>query len=143
MFTLTTRDSAGWTIGGRVGPVGTMAGDRSLAAPEPVDFSAEWRPTHFETGVGVVVNGANLAGGHYSGSPSDPPASNITPAAIGTWTQADFNRTLRTGRDPRGHELNPLMPWSSYGQLDDDELTALWRYLQNGIVPEGAVLKAV
>ena len=78
----------------------------------------------------MECHGANLAGGHYEGSPKDPPASNLTPAAIGTWTQADFNRTIRTGRDPRGHALSTFMPWPSYAQLDDDELTALWRYLE-------------
>jgi mono/diheme cytochrome c family protein len=78
----------------------------------------------------MECHGANLAGGHYEGSPKDPPASNITPAAIGAWTQADFNRTLRTGHDPSGHALSTFMPWPSYGQLDDDELAALWRYLQ-------------
>jgi len=76
-------------------------------------------------------HGANLAGGHYKGSPSDPAGTNITPAAIGMWSQGDFARTLRTGRDPSGHVLDRFMPWTSLGQLDDDELAALWTYLRS------------
>jgi mono/diheme cytochrome c family protein len=79
----------------------------------------------------MECHGANLAGGHYKGSPNDPAASNITPAAIGAWTQAGFVRTMRLGRDPSGHVLNTFMPWTSYGQLDDNELAALWIYLQS------------
>jgi cytochrome c553 len=79
----------------------------------------------------MECHGANLAGGHYQGSPKDPAATNITPAAIGSWTQSDFIRTMRLGRDPSGHVLNRFMPWTSFGQLDDDELAALWIYLRS------------
>jgi hypothetical protein len=40
-----------------------------------------------------------------------------------------FMTTLRTGKDPSGHELKPPMPWKSTGRLDDVELTALYEYL--------------
>lgn len=45
------------------------------------------------------------------------------------WTQEEFITTLRTGVNPSGHELSPLMPWRSTGRLDDVELTALYQYL--------------
>jgi hypothetical protein len=35
---------------------------------------------------------------------------------------------MRTGTDPSGHQLSKQMPWGSIGQLDDEELTALYEY---------------
>jgi len=79
----------------------------------------------------MECHGANLGGGHFQGSPKDPPATNLTRGAIGSWTQADFVRTLRTGRDPLGHMLDPFMPWRAFGQMNDDELAAIWLYLRS------------
>jgi mono/diheme cytochrome c family protein len=79
----------------------------------------------------MECHGANLAGGHYEGSPSDPAATNISPAGIGAWSEADFARTLRTGKDPSGHEIDRFMPWPSYGQMSDDEIAAIWTYLRS------------
>jgi cytochrome c553 len=76
-------------------------------------------------------HGLNLAGGHYIGSPEDPPAANITPAAIGPWTLADFKQTIKTGRDPNKHELNPFMPWRSLARMSDDEFNALYAFLRS------------
>ena len=127
-----------------VGPVAAilLATGKILAEPDRIDEAA----THLATtpagptaqhgeyiarvGGCAECHGANFAGGHYEGTPKDPPASNITPAAIGSWSQADFNRAMREGRDPKGHVLNTFMPWTSYGQLSDDELAALWTYLR-------------
>lgn len=48
------------------------------------------------------------------------------------WTEAEFITTLRTGVDPSGHQLNgTLMPWPAIGRMDDDELQAMYHYLQN------------
>ena len=95
----------------------------------------------------LQCHGANLAGGHYEGSPDQPAATNITPAAIGSWSEAAFARTLKTGRDPSGHTLDTFMPWTSFGQLSDDEIAALWTYLRcappvkslRGSAPGGAL----
>jgi len=78
-----------------------------------------------------LCHGLNLAGGHYEGSPQDPSAANITPAAIGSWTLADFKQTIKTGRDPSGHELNPFMPWRSVAKMSDDEFNALYAFLRS------------
>ncbi len=69
----------------------------------------------------------NLAGGSFGG---DVPAANITPAGIGTWTLGQFEATLRTGIDPRGHHLSKEMPWVDLGQMTDQELTALYAFLK-------------
>jgi len=45
------------------------------------------------------------------------------------WTAEEFVRTIRTGVDPSGHELLPVMPWRTIARLDDTELNAIYVYL--------------
>jgi hypothetical protein len=59
-----------------------------------------------------------------------PPTSNLTPTGIGHWTRDDFARALREGKRPDGTELNTFMPWKIFAGLTDDEVAALWSYLQ-------------
>ncbi len=47
------------------------------------------------------------------------------------WTRAQFITTLRTGVDPSGHALSSVMPWKTYGKLDDDELGGVYEYLHS------------
>lgn len=59
--------------------------------------------------------------------------SNITPdsaTGIGRWTEEDFVRTLRTGVNPAGDTLNPIMPWRTIRRMTDDDLRAMYRYLR-------------
>jgi mono/diheme cytochrome c family protein len=74
---------------------------------------------------------ANLAGGKVS-NPQSPKARNLTPGGeLVGWTAADFMDTLRTGVTPSGHALNPeFMPWSDFKNMTDEQLTAIWNYLQ-------------
>lgn len=61
-------------------------------------------------------------------------ARNLTPdrtTGIGKWTEAHFIKTLRTGIRGNGEPLRPLMPWEWYGQLTDDDLKAIFAYLQS------------
>ena len=44
-------------------------------------------------------HGYGLSGGPVAGPPGLPPASNLTPAGIGNWTEADLSRALREGTD--------------------------------------------
>ena len=68
---------------------------------------------------------ADFAGDEMFESP------NITPAAIGTWTEAEFLRAMTEGVRPDGTQLDPeLMPWESISLHTDEELKALWAYLQ-------------
>jgi len=47
------------------------------------------------------------------------------------WSGEDFITTLRTGVTPSGHKLIDFMPWKYFGQMTDDELKAVWLYLQS------------
>ncbi len=78
-------------------------------------------------------HGPILSGGKISDAPPDwPPASNITRGGVtADWTAAEFVATLRTGIDKNGHTINTIMPWARYGGMTDDELNAIWLYIQS------------
>jgi hypothetical protein len=38
---------------------------------------------------------------------------------------------MRSGVNPSGHQLTEFMPWKFIGQMTDDELKAVWLYLQS------------
>lgn len=60
---------------------------------------------------------------------------NLTPdqeTGIGTWTEDQFLTAIRTGVRPDGHVIMPMfMPWLIYRELSDDDLRAIYRYLQS------------
>ena len=59
---------------------------------------------------------------------------NITPDrehGIGAWSEADFVRALRAGVSPAGEHYYPAFPYTSYTRLHDDDLRALWAYLNS------------
>jgi mono/diheme cytochrome c family protein len=78
-------------------------------------------------------HGPGLSGGKIPGAPPDfPPALNLTPGgAPGSWGEADFIKTIRTGVDPAGHQLVDEMPWKTYGKMTDDELKAIWMFVKS------------
>jgi hypothetical protein len=41
----------------------------------------------------------------------------------------EFIATMRTGINPGGRELGEKMPWRPIGQMDDEELSAVYEYL--------------
>ena len=50
---------------------------------------------------------------------------------LGFWSEEDFIATLRTGVTPGGKQLRSEMPSKYFGQMTDDELKAVWMYLQS------------
>jgi len=59
-------------------------------------------------------------------------ARNLTPdkeTGIGSWTLADFKKTLRTGVNPKGEVLRPPMPVPNLQNLPDADLEAIYRHL--------------
>jgi len=80
-----------------------------------------------------VCHGPNLNGGPYPDPTIKKISPNLTPGGeLGFWTEEQFMSTIHTGKTPGGHELNPeLMPWKYYRLFYDDELKAIWLYLQS------------
>ena len=51
---------------------------------------------------------------------------------LGKWTQRNFIETIRTGRHMgRGREVLPPMPIMVYNNFTDDDLGAIFSYLQS------------
>lgn len=80
----------------------------------------------------TTCHGANLNGAPFGPPGQEAPSPNLTPGGeLGAWSEQDFFATLRTGLTPSGRRLSEEMPWTSYGRMTDDELKALWLYLQS------------
>jgi mono/diheme cytochrome c family protein len=108
--------------------------DHSAQAPADIAVAVTPEYGRYMAHVGGCTgcHRANLAGGPIPGLPPDMPAAqNITPAGIGSWTQADFARALRAGKRPDGTTINQLMPWPYTAQMTDTELNALWLYVHS------------
>lgn len=71
-------------------------------------------------------HGPNLTGN--APPPAPPGAPNLT-VIMPQWSKEDFFQAMRTGVDPTGRQIDPLMPWKTIGKLDDVELAALYEYL--------------
>jgi mono/diheme cytochrome c family protein len=76
-------------------------------------------------------HGYGLSGGPVAGPPGLPPASNLTPAGIGSWSEADLARAVREGRRPDGSQLDEFMPWKVFRGMTDAEIHAIWLYLRS------------
>lgn len=100
------------------------------AASITPDTTAEYGSYLANIGGCRGCHGLELSGGAMGGPPGVPPTSNLTPTGIGHWTRDDFARALREGKRPDGTELSTFMPWKIFAGLTDDEVAALWAYLQ-------------
>jgi mono/diheme cytochrome c family protein len=101
-----------------------QVGEVSVEYGEYISYIASCRDCH----------GPELLGRTAVEEETGPPAGpNLTPAGnLQTWTEADFITALRTGATPRGTQLDgKRMPWPFYQGMTDDELRALWLYLQS------------
>jgi mono/diheme cytochrome c family protein len=63
-------------------------------------------------------------------------SANLTPdstTGLGAWTEGEFIKTLRTGRhlgQDGGRQILPPMPWTDFAQANDEDLKAIFAYLQ-------------
>ena len=75
----------------------------------------------------------NFSGGFLLQVPGEPAAAaaNLTTDAsgIGYYDEALFLQAMRTG-SVRARKLSPLMPFAVYGNMTDDDLTAIFAYLR-------------
>ncbi len=79
----------------------------------------------------VYCHGENLKGGIKEGPPGTPASADLTPTGpLGKWTEADFRKALRVGMRPDGSVIDPFMPWRFTRDMTDDEITAVWAFLQ-------------
>lgn len=79
-------------------------------------------------------DGTPFAGGLVLKTPFGPMATpNITSdkqTGIGEWTFEDFQNALHKGINKDGDPLYPAMPYVHYTLMTDDDLKAIWAYIQ-------------
>ncbi|HLA97397.1 MAG TPA: c-type cytochrome [Anaerolineales bacterium] len=123
----------------RLGPMGRFfVLQQPIFAAELIDHDAP-RPPDPERGVSVEYgryltslcvscHGEDFAGGEQVGA-----GLNLTPGGdLANWTEADFIRAMRTGKRPDNRDLDQeMMPVRITGQFSDDELKAIWLFLQS------------
>jgi mono/diheme cytochrome c family protein len=72
----------------------------------------------------TACHGPDFAGIAIAESPSLWPA-------ITTWTETEFVQAVTTGVRPDGSQMDPeQMPWPSFNLYTDEEVRAIWAYLQ-------------
>ena len=112
-------------------PAEVVSHETHVTAPAP-GVTAEYGSYLVDTHDCRICHGQTMNGNKFP----DPTKNIITPnltngGELNAWTEADFINTLRTGMTPSGHQLSENMPWKDFGNMTDDELKAIWMYLQS------------
>jgi len=113
-------------------PVEIVSHETSVTAPQ-VGVTTAYGEYLVDINDCRTCHGQNLAGGKFPDPSVNANVPNITPGGEpGYWTEEQYFTTIRTGIVPSGHQLDPkLMPWKTYSLMTDDELKAIWLYLQS------------
>ncbi len=88
---------------------------------------------------------AGICGGchgkDYAGRDGNGPNLTRDPdTGLGGWSYDDFARAVRQGRRPDGAVLDSAMPWYAFSTMTEDEIEALWMYLER-IEPKPGVAR--
>lgn len=107
-----------------------------LPIPEPIQGVVTAPPTGATPQYGRYVailgdclgcHGPQMTG--VAASALGPAVPNPRPS-VGTWSQAQFIQTMRTGVRPSGAPFSERMPWQNASKMTDDDLAALYAYLK-------------
>ena len=106
--------------------------DHEAARPPSPEAGVTVEYGQYLSGVCSICHGDSLSGGEVP-SGDQVSAPDITQGgAPGGWTESEFAVTIRSGMTPDGNLLDPrFMPWNRFNAMTDDELSALWLYLQS------------
>ena len=92
-------------------------------------------PSYF--GRGLPIEGKEGAGGFHIKAKMGPMGSmdiytpNITPAAIGDWTDGELLRSITAGVNNKGEALFPIMSYQSYHNMDKDDAYSIVAYIKS------------
>ncbi|HKJ37249.1 MAG TPA: cytochrome c [Anaerolineales bacterium] len=112
-------------------PVETVSHETHVTAPVAT-VSVEYGEYLVNTHDCRVCHGPQLNGGPFPDPTITLISPNLTPGGeLGFWTEEQFIETIRTGVTPSGHQFNEHMPWEQFKLLTDDELKAMFVYLQS------------
>ncbi len=88
----------------------------------------------FTKWAGPVKQETRGAGGEHwteeMGLPGNIVSANITPFAIGDWTDGEILRAITEGVSRDGRALFPIMPYHSYAKSDKKDIFAIIAYLR-------------
>jgi mono/diheme cytochrome c family protein len=82
---------------------------------------------------GPVKSGTSGAGGEFFGDESEGFAvysTNITPAAIGSWSDGELIRAFTVGVNRDGEALFPIMPYPRYARLSREDVESIVAYIR-------------
>lgn len=83
---------------------------------------------------GPMVAGNTGGGGEtfnkQMGFPGNFYAPNITPYALGNWTDGELFRAITTGVNKNGRALFPVMAYHRFGRMDKDDIYSIIAYLR-------------
>lgn len=82
--------------------------------------------------------------GHAIGLPGEFYGANITPAAVGAWSDGELISAFTGGVTPAGKALFPIMPWPAFAQLCERDVHAITAFVRSlapidNVVPERSV----
>jgi mono/diheme cytochrome c family protein len=110
--------------------------DHSLAPQAPLAPAVSVAYGAYVANGCIGCHGATLSGGKIPGAPPEWPApANLTPGSGSAMTHyrtpEAFIAMLRSGKRADGSAISSVMPFGSLRQMNDVDLQALHRYLQN------------
>ena len=83
---------------------------------------------------GPIVPGSLGKGGEAFtqdfGFPGKFYAKNLTPEHISNWTDGELFRAITTGVNKDGQALFPIMPWTHYGKMDQEDIKDIIAYIR-------------
>lgn len=116
----------------KTGPNGPEPDMSRMLSGHPESLSMPPSPTLPPGPWGVAVSASNTA---WSGLWGVSFTANLTPdpdTGLGRWTLRNFKDTIRSGRHlGRGRPILPPMPVAMYKHMTDEDLEAVFAYLQS------------
>ncbi len=121
---------------------GPVLDEKRLLSGHPADVPTAPVPAGVLSETGWVAMGnAHLTA--WAGPWGVSYSRNLTPdqaTGLGSWTEEMFLNTIRRGKHQgEGRDLLPPMPWQMYAQGTDEDLKAIFAYLQSVPAIENAV----
>ena len=113
-------------------PAETVSHEARVAAPER-GVTADYGKYLVTTHDCPICHSPDLNGGPFPDPTIKKVSPNLTPGGeLAFWSEEDFIAAMRTGKTPSGYQLDPeFMPWNFYTRFHDEELKAIWLYLQS------------
>ena len=97
---------------------------------------------------GPIVPGTEGNGGEIfdqkMGLPGTYIATNITPYGLANWSDGEIYRAITSGVGKRNNVIFPIMPYASYGNLDEEDIFSVIAYLRSipSVKQENAISKS-